>query len=102
MGIKLLSLRVSVFLQFDVLQCCEAEQRMFRASSSSVLFHFMLLLGLLMAAAAPIIDFHLVEGTNKYTLFHYSSSQYFQYDTICFRNSFLSKIVQIVRVFFFY
>ncbi|KAM4584062.1 transmembrane channel-like protein 7 isoform 2-T2 [Odontesthes bonariensis] len=37
--------------KFSVLRCCVAEQRMFRASSSSVLFHFMLLLGLLMAAA---------------------------------------------------
>ncbi|XP_027872947.1 transmembrane channel-like protein 7 [Xiphophorus couchianus] len=64
--IGVVSLLVIFYIQkFDVLQCCEAEQRMFRASSSSVLFHFMLLLGLLMAAAAPIIDFHLVEGTNK-------------------------------------
>ncbi|AWP06115.1 putative transmembrane channel-like protein 8 [Scophthalmus maximus] len=38
--------------KFTVLRCCVAEQRMFRATSSSVLFHFMLLLGLLMAAAA--------------------------------------------------
>lgn len=36
--------------KFTVLRCCVAEQRMFRASSSSVLFHFMLLLGLIMAA----------------------------------------------------
>lgn len=35
--------------KFMVLRCCDAEQRMFRASSSSVLFYFMLLLGLLMA-----------------------------------------------------
>nr|XP_046261552.1 transmembrane channel-like protein 7 isoform X2 [Scatophagus argus] len=35
--------------KFTVLRCCVAEQRMFRASSSSVLFHFMLLLGLLIA-----------------------------------------------------
>ncbi|KAL7405270.1 hypothetical protein ABVT39_026352 [Epinephelus coioides] len=38
--------------KFTVMRCCVAEQRMFRASSSSVLFHFMLLLGLFMAAAA--------------------------------------------------
>ncbi|XP_043970213.1 transmembrane channel-like protein 7 isoform X1 [Gambusia affinis] len=63
--IGVVSLLAIFYIQmFDVLQCCEAEQRMFRASSSSVLFHFMLLLGLLMAAAAPIIDFHLVGGTN--------------------------------------
>uniref|UniRef100_A0A667WIX5 Transmembrane channel-like protein n=1 Tax=Myripristis murdjan TaxID=586833 RepID=A0A667WIX5_9TELE len=37
--------------KFTVLRCCVAEQRMFRASSSSVLFHFMLLLGLFMAVA---------------------------------------------------
>uniref|UniRef100_A0A3B5MHV3 Transmembrane channel-like protein n=1 Tax=Xiphophorus couchianus TaxID=32473 RepID=A0A3B5MHV3_9TELE len=50
--IGVVSLLVIFYIQkFDVLQCCEAEQRMFRASSSSVLFHFMLLLGLLMAAA---------------------------------------------------
>ncbi|XP_054897485.1 transmembrane channel-like protein 7 [Poeciliopsis prolifica] len=61
--IGVVSLLVIFYIQkFNVLQCCEAKQRMFRASNSSVLFHFMLLLGLLMAAAAPIIDFHL--GTN--------------------------------------
>ncbi|KAM3623172.1 uncharacterized protein V6R79_007941 [Siganus canaliculatus] len=36
--------------KFTVLRCCAAEHRTFRASNSSVLFHFMLLLGLLMAA----------------------------------------------------
>lgn len=35
--------------KFTLMRCCMAEQRMFRASSSSVLFHFMLLLGLVMA-----------------------------------------------------
>ncbi|XP_055773583.1 transmembrane channel-like protein 7 isoform X2 [Salvelinus fontinalis] len=35
--------------KLTVLQCCVPAQRMFRASSSSVLFHFMLLLGLIMA-----------------------------------------------------
>ncbi|XP_023815637.2 transmembrane channel-like protein 7 [Oryzias latipes] len=44
--------------KFSVLRCCMAEQRMFRASSSSVLFHFMLLLGLLMAAVTLGYDFH--------------------------------------------
>ncbi|XP_068176898.1 transmembrane channel-like protein 7 isoform X2 [Antennarius striatus] len=38
--------------KFTLLRCCVAEQRMFRASSSSVLFHFMLLLGLLVAKIA--------------------------------------------------
>ncbi|XP_008278488.1 transmembrane channel-like protein 7 [Stegastes partitus] len=36
--------------KFSVLRCCVAEQRMFRAATSSVLFHLMLLLGLVMAA----------------------------------------------------
>uniref|UniRef100_UPI0037E80C96 transmembrane channel-like protein 7 isoform X2 n=1 Tax=Semicossyphus pulcher TaxID=241346 RepID=UPI0037E80C96 len=45
------TLMATLYIQkFTVLRCCVAEQRMFRASSSSVLFHFMLLLGLLMAA----------------------------------------------------
>ncbi|KAM9857212.1 transmembrane channel-like protein 7 [Aulostomus maculatus] len=38
--------------KFVVLRCCAAEQKMFRASNSSVLFHFMLLLGLSMAASS--------------------------------------------------
>ncbi|XP_068585178.1 transmembrane channel-like protein 7 [Cebidichthys violaceus] len=45
------TLMVTFYIQkFTVLRCCAAEQRMFRGSSSSVLFHFMLLLGLLMSA----------------------------------------------------
>ncbi|XP_013869456.1 transmembrane channel-like protein 7 isoform X2 [Austrofundulus limnaeus] len=44
--------------KFSVLRCCVAEQRMFRASNSSVLFYFMLLLGLFMAAAALVFDFY--------------------------------------------
>ncbi|XP_060948132.1 transmembrane channel-like protein 7 [Limanda limanda] len=38
--------------KFTVMRCCVAEQHMFRASTSSVLFHFMLLLGLIMSASA--------------------------------------------------
>ncbi|XP_062244704.1 transmembrane channel-like protein 7 [Platichthys flesus] len=38
--------------KFTVLRCCVAEHQMFRASTSSVLFHFMLLLGLIMSASA--------------------------------------------------
>ncbi|KAG8015164.1 Transmembrane channel-like protein 7 [Nibea albiflora] len=45
--------------KFAVMRCCVAEQRMFRASSSSVLFHFMLLLGLFMAAVTLGFSFHL-------------------------------------------
>ncbi|KAA8595165.1 hypothetical protein FQN60_012300 [Etheostoma spectabile] len=44
---------------FMVLRCCVAEQRMFRGSSSSVLFHFMLLLGLIMAATT--VGFNLYQ-----------------------------------------
>ncbi|XP_067288269.1 transmembrane channel-like protein 7 [Pseudorasbora parva] len=36
--------------KFTVMRCCAPPQRMFRAASSSVLFHFMLLLGLAMSA----------------------------------------------------
>ncbi|XP_015239792.1 PREDICTED: transmembrane channel-like protein 8 [Cyprinodon variegatus] len=50
--------------KFSVLRCCVAEQRMFRASNSSVLFHFMLLLGLLMAAAAPVLDYYQSKQPN--------------------------------------
>nr|XP_020510056.2 transmembrane channel-like protein 7 isoform X2 [Labrus bergylta] len=49
--------------KFTVLQCCVAEQRMFRGSSSSVLFHFMLLLGLLMAAVTLGLNLHQQELT---------------------------------------
>ncbi|KAF3687321.1 Transmembrane channel-like protein 7 [Channa argus] len=45
--------------KFMVLRCCVAEQRFFRASNSSVLFHFMLLLGLLMAAST--LGFYLYQ-----------------------------------------
>lgn len=43
--------------KLTLLRCCEAEQRMFRASSSSVLFHFMLLLGLAMAGVTLSVNF---------------------------------------------
>ncbi|XP_022611181.1 transmembrane channel-like protein 7 isoform X1 [Seriola dumerili] len=49
--------------KFTVLQCCVAEHRMFRASTSSVLFHFMLLLGLLMAATTVGFEFYQQDGT---------------------------------------
>ncbi|XP_063739097.1 transmembrane channel-like protein 7 isoform X2 [Eleginops maclovinus] len=50
--IGVVTLTATFYIQkFSVLRCCVAEQRMFRGSSSSVLFHFMLLLGLLMAVA---------------------------------------------------
>lgn len=43
--------------KFMLLRCCEAEQRMFRASSSSVFFHFMLLLGLAIAGVTLASNF---------------------------------------------
>lgn len=43
--------------KFSLLRCCVAEQRMFRASSSSVMFHFMLLLGLLMSGVTLASNF---------------------------------------------
>lgn len=51
----------SVSVQFMVLRCCRPEQRMFRASNSSVLFHFMCLLGLIMAAVTLGFNFYLEE-----------------------------------------
>ncbi|KAF6739005.1 Transmembrane channel-like protein 7 [Oryzias melastigma] len=51
--------------KFSVLHCCRAEQRMFRASSSSVLFYFMLLLGLLMAAVTLGFNFQMQQSTSK-------------------------------------
>ncbi|CAL1601910.1 unnamed protein product [Knipowitschia caucasica] len=43
--------------KFTLLRCCVAEQRMFRGSNSSVLFHFMLLLGLAMAGVTLAFNF---------------------------------------------
>ncbi|XP_060906352.1 transmembrane channel-like protein 7 isoform X2 [Labrus mixtus] len=58
------TLTASFYIQkFTVLRCCVAEQRMFRGSSSSVLFHFMLLLGLLMAAVTLGLNLHQQEAT---------------------------------------
>ncbi|KAM9770847.1 transmembrane channel-like protein 7 [Menidia menidia] len=53
--------------KFSVLRCCVAEQRMFRASSSSVLFHLMLLLGLLMAATALGFNLYQQEHSNEFS-----------------------------------
>ncbi|KAM7418724.1 hypothetical protein PAMA_016040 [Pampus argenteus] len=50
---------VTIYIKkFQVLRCCAAERRMIRASSSSVLFHCMLLLGLLMAAATLVFNLY--------------------------------------------
>lgn len=50
-------------LQFSVMRCCVPEQRMFRGSSSSVLFHFMLLLGLFMCAATLGFNHYPLQST---------------------------------------
>ncbi|XP_034095091.1 transmembrane channel-like protein 7 isoform X2 [Gymnodraco acuticeps] len=63
--IEAVTLMATFYIQkFSVLRCCVAEQRMFRGSSSSVLFHFMLLLGLLMAAATLGLNLYQPEGTH--------------------------------------
>ncbi|XP_055358665.1 transmembrane channel-like protein 7 isoform X2 [Betta splendens] len=55
--IGLITLVATFYMKkFTVLRCCVAEQRLFQGSNASVLFHFMLLLGLLMAAAS--LGFH--------------------------------------------
>ncbi|KAK1885745.1 Transmembrane channel-like protein 7 [Dissostichus eleginoides] len=60
--IEAVTLMATFYIQkFSVLRCCVAEQRMFRGSSSSVLFHFMLLLGLLMATAT--LGFNLYQSS---------------------------------------
>ncbi|KAG7491175.1 hypothetical protein MATL_G00000330 [Megalops atlanticus] len=45
--------------KFVLFRCCEPAQRMFRGSQSSVLFHFMLLLGLLMAVVALSVNLRM-------------------------------------------
>ncbi|KTF85622.1 hypothetical protein cypCar_00029656, partial [Cyprinus carpio] len=42
--------------KFTVVRCCVPPQRMFRTASSSVLFHFMLLLGLFMAVITLVVN----------------------------------------------
>lgn len=69
-----------ISLQFTVLRCCVAEQRMFRASNSSVLFHFMLLLGLFMAGVTLGFHFYLQEV--KYDINMYSFALTFRKYTI--------------------
>ncbi|XP_077096432.1 transmembrane channel-like protein 7 isoform X2 [Siphateles boraxobius] len=42
--------------KFTVMRCCVPAQRMFRTASSSVLFHFMLLLGLAMSVVTLVVN----------------------------------------------
>ncbi|KAM9792631.1 transmembrane channel-like protein 7 [Neosynchiropus ocellatus] len=66
--ISAFTLMVTIYIKkFTVLRCCVAEQRLFRASNSSVLFHFMLLLGVLMAATTLSFNFYLQESSNNVT-----------------------------------
>ncbi|XP_026077738.1 transmembrane channel-like protein 7 [Carassius auratus] len=52
------------FKKFTVVRCCVPAQRMFRTASSSVLFHFMLLLGLFMAMITLIANIFRFEQGN--------------------------------------
>uniref|UniRef100_A0A8C1ZQD3 Transmembrane channel-like protein n=1 Tax=Cyprinus carpio TaxID=7962 RepID=A0A8C1ZQD3_CYPCA len=47
--------------KFTVVRCCVPPQRMFRTASSSVLFHFMLLLGLFMAVVTLVVNINRFE-----------------------------------------
>ncbi|KAF4107807.1 transmembrane channel-like protein 7 [Onychostoma macrolepis] len=47
--------------KFTVVRCCAPAQRMFRTASSSVLFHFMLLLGLFMAVVTLVVNINRVD-----------------------------------------
>ncbi|MCJ8737478.1 hypothetical protein PDJAM_G00024440 [Pangasius djambal] len=44
--------------KFNLVQCCDPPRKMFRTTSSSVLFHFMLLLGLVMVDPGECGPFH--------------------------------------------
>ncbi|KAM4604368.1 transmembrane channel-like protein 7 isoform 2-T2 [Polymixia lowei] len=67
--IATVSLVVMFYIKkFTVLRCCVPEQRMFRGSSSSVLFHFMLLLGLLMAAVTLGFNLYNVPSSPGFSL----------------------------------
>ncbi|XP_039529529.1 transmembrane channel-like protein 7 isoform X2 [Pimephales promelas] len=56
-AISAVRLMVLFYLKkFTVQRCCVPAQRMFRTASSSVLFHFMLLLGLLMSVVTLVVN----------------------------------------------
>ncbi|CAM4731264.1 unnamed protein product [Leuciscus chuanchicus] len=48
--------------KFTVVRCCVPAQRMFRTASSSVLFHFMLLLGLFMSVVTLVVNINRFEA----------------------------------------
>ncbi|XP_030602672.1 transmembrane channel-like protein 7 isoform X2 [Archocentrus centrarchus] len=61
--IGIVTLVVTFYIKkFNVLRCCVREQRMFRGSSSSVLFHFMLLVGLFMCAATLAFNHYQLQS----------------------------------------
>lgn len=42
--------------QFNLVRCCDPAKKIFRTTSSSVLFNFMLLLGLVMSAVTLAVN----------------------------------------------
>uniref|UniRef100_A0A8K9UKS2 Transmembrane channel-like protein n=1 Tax=Oncorhynchus mykiss TaxID=8022 RepID=A0A8K9UKS2_ONCMY len=63
--IETVKLMAVFYIKKVILQCCVPAQRMFRASSSSVLFHFMLLLGLIMAVITLGSNLHQFEPSSS-------------------------------------
>ncbi|XP_061088659.1 transmembrane channel-like protein 7 isoform X2 [Conger conger] len=60
--ISLLKLLIVFYIKkFVLFRCCEPAQRMFRGCQSSVLFHFTLLLGLLTALVALVINANILQ-----------------------------------------
>ncbi|XP_018600936.1 transmembrane channel-like protein 7 isoform X2 [Scleropages formosus] len=68
--------------KFAVQRCCKPTQRMFRASTSSVLFHFVLLLGLLMAFVVLGINLNKLKPSPTCGPF-LGSSTVFNVTTMC-------------------
>uniref|UniRef100_A0A8B9JHH3 Transmembrane channel-like protein n=1 Tax=Astyanax mexicanus TaxID=7994 RepID=A0A8B9JHH3_ASTMX len=64
-AISIVKLLVIFYMKmFTVIRCCAPAQRMFRTTSSSVLFNFMLLLGLIMSAVTLGVNINMfVPGT---------------------------------------
>ncbi|KAL7866611.1 hypothetical protein AOLI_G00144250 [Acnodon oligacanthus] len=55
-------LAIFYMTKFTLVRCCVPAQRMFRTTSSSVLFNFMLLLGLIMSAVTLVININRFES----------------------------------------
>ncbi|KAB5558928.1 hypothetical protein PHYPO_G00022860 [Pangasianodon hypophthalmus] len=57
-------LAIFYIIKFNLVRCCDPPRKVFRTTSSSVLFHFMLLLGLIMSAVTLGVHIELfVPGT---------------------------------------